>query len=335
MHVQKDINLQPYNTFGIEATAECFLEINQLSDLMSLPIRQGNELLVIGGGSNLLFTRNPSEMIVKMNLKGIQSVGETDESIFIKAAAGENWHEFVLSTLDKNWFGLENLSLIPGSVGASPIQNIGAYGVEIKDVFFELEAFHIATKEIHTFSAEDCHFGYRESVFKRKLKNQYILVSVTFKLSKHQQLSISYGAITKELEAEGIDRPTPKDVSKVVCKIRQSKLPDITEIGCAGSFFKNPIITIQHFQSLQLAHPEIPSYSVSDTEVKVPAGWLIEHTGWKGKTFGNYGVYPKQALVLVNYGGATGQEIFRLSEEIIQSVKEKFQITIEREVNII
>lgn len=335
MNIQYNIDLQKLNTFAIPATAESYVEINHPSELEELPIKSSDDYFVLGGGSNVLFTESPKGLVIKMNLKGIEIIEETNQEVIVKVAAGENWHEWVLYTVRNNWSGIENMSLIPGSVGASPMQNIGAYGVEIKDVFVELEAFHIDSKAFHQFKKEDCDFGYRESVFKRRLKGQYIITSVTYRLQKTQQLNIAYGAISKELEAEGITEPTIRDVSDIVIKIRQSKLPDIHEIGSAGSFFKNPILPNEEFARIQNEHPEIPFYIVSETETKVPAGWLIEHAGWKGKTFGNYGVYPKQALVLVNYGGAKGQEIYQLSEEIIRSVKSQYGIDIEREVNII
>lgn len=335
MEIQKNINLKNLNTFAIPAIAERYVEINDVAELSQLPIKSTDDYFILGGGSNVLFTQSPKGLVIKINNKGIEVIKETEEDVHVKVAAGENWHLFVLHTIEQGWSGIENMSLIPGNVGASPMQNIGAYGVEIKDVFEKLEAFHIDTQEIHQFKLDDCQFGYRESVFKRQLKGKYIIVSVTYKLHKQQKLNISYGAISKELEAEGITRPTIQDVSNVVIKIRQSKLPDIHEIGSAGSFFKNPIISKQQFDIIQKEHPEIPFYTMNEEEIKVPAGWLIEHAGWKGKTYGNYGVYPKQALVLVNYGGATGQEIYQLSEDIIHSVKTQFGIEIEREVNII
>lgn len=333
--IQHNIDLKPFNTFGISATAELFTEINQISDLQSLALKSSDDYLIIGGGSNLLFTQNPKGLVIKNNLKGISIVREDDENVYVKVCAGEVWHQFVLYAIQQNWGGIENLSLIPGSVGASPMQNIGAYGVEIKDVFEELEAFHIDSKEIHRFTSEQCQFGYRESVFKRHLKGQYIIVSVTYRLSKNPKINSSYGAISAELESAGVTQPTIKDISDAVIRIRSSKLPNPAEIGNAGSFFKNPVVPIALFEQLKEKYPHIPSYPISETEIKIPAGWLIEQDGWKGKTIGNYGVHKNQALVLVNYGGADGKAIYDLSTNIITSIKANFGIELEREVNIV
>lgn len=333
--IQHNVNLKSFNTFGISAVADSFFEISNSNELKNLPLRTTDDYLVLGGGSNVLFTQNPKGLVIKNNLKGIAVVKETEEHVFVKVASGEVWHQFVLHTIQNNWGGVENLSLIPGSVGASPMQNIGAYGVEIKDVFEELEAFHIDSKEIHRFNKEECQFGYRESVFKRHLKGQYIIVSVTYRLSKNPTINSSYGAITSELEKADIYQPTIKDISDAVIRIRSSKLPDPNELGNAGSFFKNPVIPIELFHQLKEKYATIPSYPINETQVKVPAGWLIEQDGWKGKTIDNYGVHKNQALVLVNYGGAKGSDIYNLSSQIIQSIKEHFGIELEREVNII
>lgn len=333
--IQHNIDLKPFNTFGISAVAASFTEICSTEDLEHLSLKTTDNYLVLGGGSNILFTQNPEGLVLKINLKGIEVVKETDQYVYVKAAAGEIWHQFVLHAIQNNWGGIENLSLIPGSVGASPMQNIGAYGVEIKDVFEELEAYHIDTKEIHTFNAEECRFGYRESVFKRHLKGRYIILSVTYRLTKNPIINTSYGAILSELEAMGVSQPTIKDVSDAVIRIRSSKLPDPKEIGNAGSFFKNPVIAVELFNSLKEKYPNIPSYPVSATEVKIPAGWLIEQDGWKGKTIDQYGVHKNQALVLVNYGNAKGHDIFNLSTQIIGSIKDHFGIELEREVNIV
>lgn len=335
MNIQSAVNLKNFNTFGISVEASQFISIDKLEDLLALKLYSTSEYLVLGGGSNVLFTQAPKGLVIKMNLKGIEVISVNDSEVLVKVAAGEIWHEFVLHAIENNWGGIENMSLIPGSVGASPMQNIGAYGVEIKDVFDSLEAFHIDTKEIHTFSKEECNFGYRESVFKRRLKGQYIITSVTYRLQKNPTINTSYGAITDELAKNNITNPTIKDVSNAVITIRQSKLPDPKEIGNAGSFFKNPVISTDLFTLVQEQYPSIPSYPNGKDLVKVPAGWLIEQAGWKGKTLDNYGVHKNQALVLVNYGGATGQEIYDLSSAIIQSIQEKFGIELEREVNII
>ncbi len=333
--IQHNVNLKSFNTFGISAIADSFIEISSLQELQQLPLHSSDDYLVLGGGSNLLFTQNPKGLVIKNRLKGIEIVNETVDHVFVKVASGEIWHQFVLHTIQNNWGGIENLSLIPGSVGASPMQNIGAYGVEIKDVFESLEAFHIDTKELHQFNKEECQFGYRESVFKRRLKGQYFITSVTYRLSKNPTINSSYGAITAELEKVGVHQPTIKDISEAVIRIRSSKLPDPKEFGNAGSFFKNPVISIQLFNRLKEEYPTIPSYPINEREVKVPAGWLIEQDGWKGKTIDNYGVHKNQALVLVNYGGAKGVDIYNLSSQIIQSIKNRFGIELEHEVNII
>jgi UDP-N-acetylmuramate dehydrogenase len=273
--------------------------------------------------------------VLKNNLKGIELVREDDDYYFVRCAAGENWHQFVLHCIANNYAGVENLSLIPGCVGASPMQNIGAYGVEIKDVFHELEAIHLKDSSPQIFKKEDCEFGYRESVFKRKLKNQFIITSVTFQLTKKPNLNTSYGAIEKELEAMGVKEISIAAISKAVCNIRSSKLPNPAEIGNAGSFFKNPTVKNSAFEELKKSFPTIVGYPNSDGETKLAAGWLIEQCGWKGYRKGDAGVHKNQALVLVNYNNASGKEIYDLSTQILKSVKEKFGVDLEREVNII
>jgi UDP-N-acetylmuramate dehydrogenase len=292
-------------------------------------------MLVLGGGSNLLLTKNFEGLVLKNELHGISILKTENEFTYVKSAAGEVWHNFVLFCIENNLGGVENLSLIPGSVGAAPMQNIGAYGIEIKDVFQELEAYEIATGKIKTFNLTECKFGYRESVFKQDLKNQYIITSVTFRLTKNPKLNTSYGAINDELQKQGISNPTIKDVSNAVIAIRKSKLPDPKEIGNSGSFFKNPVVLKSHLEKLKETYLDIPSYPVDDMHVKLAAGWLIEKAGWKGKTIGNYGVHKNQALVLVNYGGANGSDIFKLSEDILLSIKTQFGVELEREVNIL
>lgn len=336
--LSKNISLKPYNTFGIQSKAEYFSTFDSVEGLNQI-IRSNKDqpLLVLGGGSNILLKSEVVNALVIVNqIKGKTITKETDLEVYVKVGAGENWHEFVLYALQNNWGGIENLSLIPGSVGASPMQNIGAYGVEIKDVFFELEAYQISTGEIKTFAHEDCHFGYRESVFKRALKDQYIITSVTYRLTKGEHnKNTNYGIIEQELEKTEVKNPTIHDISKAVISIRQSKLPDPKEIGNAGSFFKNPIIPMQQFNELTERYPDIPHYKINDDLVKVPAGWLIDQAGWKGKTFGHYGVHKKQALVLVNYENAKGSEIFDLSESILQDIQNRYGVLLEREVNII
>lgn len=334
--MQTQIDLKPYTTFGISSIASYFETFDSTEKLISVLNEVADKkLLILGGGSNLLLTSNFDGVVLKNEIKGVKIVKEDDLSLSLKVGAGEVWHELVMHCIEKGYYGLENLSLIPGSVGASPMQNIGAYGVEIKDVFESLEALNIETKETISFSKEACKFGYRESVFKHELKGKYIITSVTFTLSKKENLETKYGAIESQLQAWGIENPNAKDVSDAVIAIRTSKLPNPKEIGNAGSFFKNPVVSIHTLSKIQENYPSAPFYPISEESVKIPAGWLIETAGWKGKTIGECGVHTKQALVLVNYGNAKGKEIFALSEQIIQDVYTKFSVTLEREVNII
>lgn len=340
IQIEQNKSLQPYNTFGIDVTAEYFAEVHSIDELNELKANidlWNLPKLFVGGGSNMLLTQDQKGLIILNSLKGVQVEEESERNVVVSAYGGEVWHDFVLQTLSNDWGGLENLSLIPGSVGASPMQNIGAYGVEIKDRFEWLDAYHIETGKIKRFRTEECLFGYRESVFKRALKGQYFIFKVAFRLDKKgfHQLNTSYGAIQSELGNMGIYDPSIQDVSDAVIAIRRSKLPDPKEIGNSGSFFKNPVVPIEYFQLLQEKYPNISSYPVDDKEVKVAAGWLIDNAGWKGKTIDNYGVHKKQALVLVNYGGATGKQIYDLSTEIIASIKDKYGIELEREVNIL
>lgn len=338
MTVLENYSLKKLNTFGIDASADYFVECSSVSDLRAvLSDSKFNPLpkLILGGGSNLLFTKDFKGLVIKNNLKGIELVNEDADFYYVRSAAGEVWHEFVMHCIDHNYAGLENLSLIPGNVGASPMQNIGAYGVEIKDRFYELEALRISDQSVHIFGKADCHFGYRESVFKRALKDQFIITSVTFQLLKKPELNTSYGAIEKELEVMGIKEVTIRAISKAVCNIRSSKLPNPAEIGNAGSFFKNPEITKEKFEALKNEFPAVVGYDLENGNVKLAAGWLIEQCGWKGKTIGDAGVHKLQALVLVNYDKAKGSEIYDLSTQILASVKEKFGVDLEREVNII
>ena len=337
MQIRENISLRPYNTFGLEAKARYFATFSHSDELQHALEAAGNNsaLFVLGGGSNILLTKDVDALVLKNEIGGIAVVKEDEEHIYLKAGAGVNWHQLVMHCVDNNFAGMENLSLIPGSVGASPMQNIGAYGVEIKDVFFELEAFHIQDKVWKTFSLEECRFGYRESVFKRQHRGEFIITSVTFRLNKKPVFHISYGAIQQELDKMGVQDLSIQAVSQAVINIRTGKLPDPKEIGNAGSFFKNPQVVKTEFENLQKEHPAIPFFPFNDTHVKVPAGWLIEQCGWKGYRKGDAGCYSKQALVLVNYGKATGKEIYALSEEILQSVNKRFNITLEREVNIL
>jgi UDP-N-acetylmuramate dehydrogenase len=334
--IETNVDLRPYNTFGISCKAKRFARFFDVETLDAL-LKQRNEdeLLILGGGSNVLLTQDFDGLVLKNEIDGFEIIEENNDHVIIESGAGVVWHDFVMRCIENGFGGIENLSLIPGSVGASPMQNIGAYGVEIKDTFDSLNAYHIASREVHSFDSEQCQFGYRESVFKRSLKGQYIILSVRFKLSKHPKINTSYGAINKELAAQGIQHPTIRDVSNAVIAIRSSKLPDPKKIGNAGSFFKNPVVEKAVVDAISENYEQFPQYPAPDNKTKLAAGWLIEQAGWKGKTFGTYGVHKNQALVLVNYGGSKGADIFQLSEQIIQDVKNKFGITLEREVNMI
>jgi UDP-N-acetylmuramate dehydrogenase len=338
MIIQKDIQLKPFNTFGIEATAKYFIEVSsieQLQEILQNPDYQSTERLILGGGSNMLLTKDFEGLVIKIAIKGFEVVNENEDNIWLKVGAGVVWHDLVLQCVNQNYAGMENLSLIPGTVGAAPMQNIGAYGIEIKEVFEELQALEIATGEIKNFDKAMCNFGYRESIFKHEAKGKYIILNVTFKLNKRPTFHIEYGAIKDTLAEMNISEMSIKSISDAVIHIRQSKLPNPAEIGNAGSFFKNPEIPNTQFEALKAQFPTIPSYPVSETTTKVPAGWLIEQAGWKGQRFGNVGVHAKQALVLVNYGGGKGEEIKELSQKIQASVKEKFGIQLSAEVNFI
>jgi UDP-N-acetylmuramate dehydrogenase len=335
MNFQSNFQLKEYNTFGISVLAKQFIAVSN-TDELSTVLQSSKDIFVLGGGSNMLLTQNIEKLVIHVNFKGIEIVKEEEHFVWVKANAGENWHEFVLWCIAHDFGGIENLSLIPGNVGTTPIQNIGAYGVEIKDTFESCTAMEIASQNLKTFDKATCNFGYRESVFKNELKNQYIITDVTFKLTKkNHKINTSYGAIDTELEKNNITNPTLKVVSDVVIAIRQSKLPNPKELGNSGSFFKNPIISKADYDKIKQNHPEIPHYIVSETKVKVPAGWLIEQSGFKGKRFGDAGIHKNQALVLVNYGNATGQEILAVSKDIQQTIFKKFGIHIEAEVNVI
>jgi len=339
MSIQENISLKPYNTFGVAVSARYFAEVNSVEELietLKLSNTKTLPLLFLGGGSNILFTKDFEGLAIRLNQKGISEEIIDDNQILVTAKAGENWHQFVMFCLEKNYGGLENLSLIPGNVGTSPMQNIGAYGTEIKDVFGSCKVLNLETLEIETLNSDQCKFGYRDSIFKQEGKGQYVILEVTFILTRHNhKIDVEYGAIQSELEKLGIINPTIQDVSKAVINIRQSKLPDPKVIGNAGSFFKNPTISLSQFESLKQQFENIPGYPNGDF-VKVPAGWLIEQAGWKGKQIGNVASNQLQALVIINAtGNATGKEIFDFSTMIIDSVKEKFGIELEREVNII
>ena len=338
MIIQENISLQPFNTFGIKAKGRFFTEIQTIGELQELlvsPAYGAMEKLVLGGGSNLLFTRDFDGLVIKINLPGIEKIREDEDHVWVQAGAGVNWHNLVMFCIRHNYAGIENLSLIWGTVGAAPMQNIGAYGVEIKDVFEELEAVDIQNGHLRTFRHEDCHFGYRESVFKHDLKGRYIIARVTLRLNKKPTFHTTYGAIQDTLRDMNVTELSIQAISEAVCRIRTSKLPDPHQIGNAGSFFKNPEISPAEFERIKAEYPTLPSYPAAGGQVKIPAGWLIEQTGWKGKRVGNTGVHAQQALVLVNHGEATGDEIRRLSEQVQATVAEKFGVKLQAEVNLV
>lgn len=337
MNVHNNFSLKKYNTFGIEANAKHFIAVHDTEELKTVLQHFKNEpKFILGGGSNMLLTQDIQALVIHIDIKGKMIQKEDEDFVWVKCMAGENWHEFVLWTIDQDFGGLENMSLIPGNVGTTPVQNIGAYGTEIKDTFISCEAMDIATQEMRIFTKEACRFGYRESIFKHEVKDKYIITSVIFKLTKrNHNINTSYGDITKELEKQQVVSPTLKDVSNAVIAIRQSKLPDPKELGNSGSFFKNPIIPRTLYEKVKQLYPDMPHYTVSETEVKVPAGWLIEKAGFKGKRFGDAGIHKNQALVLVNYGHATGQEILAVSKDIQNTILKEFGIAIEAEVNVI
>lgn len=338
MTISSNTSLKSYNTFGIEATAKYFTSVQslaQLQELISSNAYKNNKHLILGGGSNLLLTKDVDALVIKNDLKGIDIVQETDEHVYVKCAAGEVWHEFVMWCIEKNYAGLENLSLIPGCTGASPMQNIGAYGVEIKDTFYELEAIHAETGEKQIFTKNECEFGYRESVFKRNYKDQFIITSVTYQLSKTPTFHVEYGAIKQELDNMKISELSIKAISQAVINIRSSKLPNPKEIGNAGSFFKNPEVSSATYDKLKVEFPNLVAYPLENHNYKLAAGWLIEQSGLKGYRTGDAGVHKLQALVLVNYGNAKGKEIYDLSTHVLETVKNKFGVELEREVNII
>ncbi len=338
MNIVKNYSLKHLNTFGLEAKASFFVEVNSQEELRQVILNEkfrAMPKLILGGGSNLLFTKDYDGLVIKINLQGIEVIDEGMHTTLVKAGAGVVWHQFVLYTIEKELAGIENLSLIPGTVGAAPMQNIGAYGAEIKDVFESLEAMSLEDGTIKVFNGAECHFGYRESIFKTEAKNKYIITFVTFRLQKRPVFNTSYGAIQDTLTQMGVEELSLKAISNAVIQIRKSKLPDPTVIGNAGSFFKNPEISNDLFETLKAQHPDLPGYPVANGNIKVPAGWLIEKCGWKGKRIGNVGVHTHQALVLVHYGGGQGNEILALSKQIQDSVWDTFTIRLLPEVNFI
>lgn len=337
MDIQKNISLKPFNTFGVDAKARYFIEINSVDELRrALLLDNYPEKFILSGGSNMLIIGDLEVLVLFINIKGIEIKGEDENYVLLKIMAGENWHNLVLSTLDQGYGGLENLSLIPGNTGTAPIQNIGAYGVELKDTFVSCEAMNIRDGTLKMFTKDECQFGYRESYFKTEGKGKYVITSVSLQLTKrNHRRNISYGAIETELQKKGISDPKIRDISNAVITIRQSKLPNPKVMGNSGSFFKNPILSASEFHTFTNKHPDAPFYVLSDDTYKIPAGWLIEQAGFKGKRFGNAGIYENQALVLVNLGGATGKEILGLADRIIGTVEKKFSVRIEPEVNIV
>jgi UDP-N-acetylmuramate dehydrogenase len=336
-HTEQNKSLKKYNTFGLDVTADYFTSIHSIEDLMHvLQDKQFATMpkMFLGGGSNVLLTKDYRGLIIHNCLYGIEVVKRDDAFVYVKAASGEGWHDFVLYCIDKGFGGVENMSLIPGSVGAGPMQNIGAYGVEMKDVFYELEALNLSSLQVEKFSNVDCKFGYRESVFKNEKKGQYFIVAVTFRLSLNPTVNTTYGAIQQQLKAMNVENPTIKNVSDAVIAIRSSKLPNPAVLGNSGSFFKNPEISTTEYERLRNEFPNVVGYP-TNAGYKLAAGWLIEQCGWKGKVVGNCGSHKDQALVLVNYGNATGDEIYQLALAIQDSVFEKFQVRIVPEVNII
>lgn len=338
MEIQENVSLRPYNTFGFEAKARYFVAITsseQLQQLLRDPRWLATPKWILGGGSNVLLTQDMDALVIRIEIKGIEVADEEEDYLLLRVGAGENWHAFVLHCVEKGYGGVENLSLIPGTVGAAPMQNIGAYGVEIKDIFADLEAVETATGALRTFDAAACAFGYRESVFKTSLKDKYIITSVTFRLRKNPVYNVSYGDIQKTLDEMGVPEHSVRAISEAVIKIRQSKLPDPAQIGNAGSFFKNPEIPKAQFEALRAKFPTLPGYPVADEKVKVPAGWLIEQAGWKGHRAGAVGVHDRQALVLVHHGGGMGQQVKELAAKVQASVAEKFGIRLTAEVNFV
>lgn len=338
MEIQKNVSLRAFNTFGVEAAARALTEVRTTDEVRELAAHvegQPEELLVLGGGSNMLFTRDVNRHVLLNRISGIERVAEDESTVWLRVGAGENWHAFVEYCIGANLAGVENLALIPGCVGASPMQNIGAYGVEIESVFDHLEAVHVRSGELHRFTRDECAFGYRESIFKNKVKGEYVITHVVYRLQKTPQFNTSYGAIQAELERMKVSQLSLRAVADAVIAIRQSKLPDPKKLGNAGSFFKNPVVDAQVLERISASRPDVPAYPAGDGLVKLAAGWLIEQAGWKGFRSNGCGVHDRQALVLVNHGGATGAEIYDLSSKILDDVQTKFGIALEREVNIV
>ena len=337
--METNVNLRPYNSFGFDAVAKYFVEINDITELEALirsDVFKNERHLILSGGNNVLFQDEVFDgIVVHINTKGIEILKERGNDVIVRAQAGEDWPEFVKKMVAMGLYGVENLALIPGKVGAAPVQNIGAYGMELKDSFLQCEAIELATGDKRVFTKKECSFGYRNSVFKNELKGQYVITSVDFLLHKHADLKLEYGNIKSYLAEHGIEHPTLQQLHNAICAIRDAKLPDVRQIGNAGSFFKNPVISMEQFEALQREFPDIPHYDEPNGKVKVPAGWLIEQAGWKGWHDEHVGVYEKQALVLVHYGGGKGEDIVKLAQKIQGSVEAKFGIKISPEVNFV
>ena len=338
MTITKNHPLKGLNTFGLEVFARTFCEVSSeenIHELLKDASIQSDTKFVLGGGSNILFTRDLDALCIHNKIKGIQTVKEDQDSVWIKSGGGMVWHELVMHCVEKNYGGVENLSLIPGAAGAAPIQNIGAYGVELKETFSSLDAIDLKSGEVKTFTAVDCQFGYRDSIFKREYKNRFIITSITLRLNKHPHFNTSYGAIENELKAMNVNSPSVKSISQAVINIRRSKLPDPAVIGNCGSFFKNPEVPEEKFLEIKKEHNDVVGYPTHPGKIKLAAGWLIEKCGWKGKRIGNVGMHDKQALVLVNYGGASGKELVEHAQKVQQDVKEKYDVLLEMEVNVL
>jgi len=336
MQILQNISLKPFNTFGMDVYADYYAPITRPEELATITVDSSlpAKRFVLGGGSNVLLTHNLHGIVLHNKIKGIEKVKENADHVWVTVGAGEVWHDFVMYAIANHWAGIENLALIPGTVGAAPIQNIGAYGVEVKAVIDCVTGWHWDMKQLVPFYNSECAFGYRDSIFKHQLKDKVFITSVTFRLNKKPNYNTSYGAIEQELQKMGITEPSIAAIADAVIAIRSSKLPNPREIGNAGSFFKNPTIPIEQYNILKETFPTIPSYPVNEESVKVPAGWLIEQCGWKGFRAGDAGVHEKQALVLVNYGHATGGAVWDLSDNILKTVHDKFHIQLEREVQV-
>ena len=337
MKILENVSLKALNTFGMDVKAARYVAVSSIEDLRVLResgLWKTESTLILGGGSNMLLTRDWDGLVIHNQFSGLSIIREDAQEVLVEAGAGENWHAFVQWTLENDFGGIENLSLIPGTVGAAPMQNIGAYGKEIGDVFEYLDAYHIPSGKVHRFDRQACAFGYRESIFKNKEKGNYLITSVVLRLSKQPEFHLEYGDVKKVINEEFDGKISLKNISEAICRIRSRKLPDPAEIGNSGSFFKNPVIPLDQYLKLRKKHPDIPSYPVDPNLVKVPAGWLIDRAGWKAYRKGDAGVHKNQALVLVNHGKAKGSEIWALAREIQQDILQRYGIALQAEVNI-